>query len=304
MKNSHFSRRQFLQTAVTATSALVLGADSLLSVRGAPAPKRTAVDQVTLGSTGIKLSRLGMGTGSSNGQVQRDLGAEGFNSLVRYAYDQGITYFDCSQTYRTFEWMGAAMKGLPREKLFLQSKIPGQPEKILDAIDRHRKIYDTDYIDTMLIHCMIKDGWTDPWKRIMDGFDEAKEKGWIRSKGVSCHSVPALRTATVTPWAQVHLVRINPQGQRIDGPEEAVWVDTVHNVSPVVTEIKAMKAKGRGIIGMKIIGNGELVKAEDREKSIRFAMSLPELDAIVIGFKNRGEIDEAIKRMNSALAEV
>jgi len=53
---------------------------------------------------------------------------------------------------------------------------------------------------------------------------------------------------------------------------------------------------------MKIIGNGEFVNAEDREKSIRFAMSLPELDAVVIGFKNRGEIDEAIQRMNSALA--
>lgn len=303
MKNPNLSRREFFRASITATSALVLGAGSLVNARGANAAKRTAVDQVMLGGTGIKLSRLGMGTGSNSGQVQRDLGREGFNALVRYAYDQGITYFDCSQTYRTFEWVGGAIKGLPREKLFIQSKIPGQPEKVLEAIDRHRKIYDTDYIDTMLIHCMIKEGWTDQWKRIMDGFDEAKEKGWIRSKGVSCHSVPALRNATATPWAQVHLVRINPQGRRIDGPEQSVWVDTVHDVSPVLAEIKAMKAKGRGIIGMKIIGNGEFVDAADRERSIRFAMSLPELDAVVIGFKNRGEIDEAIKRMNSALAE-
>jgi len=303
MKNSHFSRRDFLQTSITATGALVFGAGSLIDGRSANSTKRTAVDQVTLGQTGIKLSRLGMGTGSSSGQVQYDLGREGFNSLVRYAYDQGITYFDCSKTYRTFEWLGAAIKGLPREKLFIQSKIPGQPEKVLEAIDQHRKVYDTDYVDTMLIHCMIKDGWTEQWKRIMDAFDEAKEKGWIRSKGVSCHSVPALRSATVSPWAQVHLVRVNPQGRRIDGPEEAVWVDTVHDVSPVLAELKAMKAKGRGIIGMKIIGNGEFVDAADREKSIRFAMSLPELDAVVIGFKNRSEIDEAIKRMNSALAE-
>jgi hypothetical protein len=302
MRASRFSRRQFLQNSVTATGALVLGGGSVLSAPGATASKRTAVDQVTLGQTGIKLSRLGMGTGSNNGQVQLDLGREGFNSLVKYAYDQGITYFDCSQTYKTFEWIGTAIKGLPREKLFIQSKIPGQPEKVLEAIDHHRKVFDTDYVDTMLIHCMIQDGWTDRWKRIMDGFEEAKGKGWIRSKGVSCHSLPALRSATATPWAQVHLVRVNPQGRRIDGPEESVWNDTVHDVSPVVTELKAMRAKGRGIIGMKIIGNGEFVSAEDREKSIRFAMSLPELDAVVIGFKNRGEIDEAIKRMNSALA--
>ena len=302
MKHSRLSRREFLHTSLTATSALVLGAGSLTPASTQAATRRTAVDQVTLGKTGIKLSRLGMGTGSSSGQVQRALGQEGFNSLVKYAYDQGITYFDCSQTYATFGWLGGAIKGLPREKLFIQSKIPGQPEKILDVIDHHRKVFDTDYVDTMLIHCMIKDGWTEQWKRIMDGFNEAKDKGWIRSKGVSCHSLPALRGATATPWAEVHLVRVNPQGRRIDGEEESTWNDKVHDVSPVVKEIKAMKAKDRGIIGMKIIGNGEFVNAEDREKSIRFAMSMPELDAVVIGFKNRGEIDEAIQRMNSALA--
>jgi predicted aldo/keto reductase-like oxidoreductase len=302
MKTTRCSRREFLQSSITATSAIVLGGAGLGSATGAPPAKRSAVDQVTLGQTGIKLSRLGMGTGSSSGQIQFDLGREGFNSLVRYAYDQGITYFDCSQTYKTFEWLGDAVKGLPREKIFIQSKIPGQPEKILEVIDHHRKVFDTDYVDTMLIHCMIKDGWTDQWKRIMDGFDEAKQKGWIRSKGVSCHSLPALRGATETPWAEVHLVRVNPQGRRIDGPEESVWNDNVHDVSPVVTQLKAMRAKGRGVIGMKIIGNGEFVNAEDREKSIRFAMSRPELDAVVIGFKNRAEIDEAIQRINSALA--
>ena len=302
MKVSRFSRREFLHRSLTATSTLVLGTGALLGARGGTGDKRTATDQVTLGKTGIKLSRLGMGTGSNSGQIQRDLGREGFNSLVKYAYDQGITYFDCSQTYQTFDWLGGAIKGLPREKLFIQSKIPGQPKNALEVIDHHRKVYDTDYIDTMLIHCMITSDWTDQWKRIMDSFNDAKEKGWIRSKGVSCHSLPALRGARATPWAEVHLVRVNPQGRRIDGQEESVWNDKVHDVSPVVAEIKAMRAKGRGIIGMKIIGNGEFVSAEDREKSIRFAMSMPELDSVVIGFKSRSEIDEAIRRINSALA--
>jgi predicted aldo/keto reductase-like oxidoreductase len=276
MSASRINRREFLHTSLTATSALVLGTGPLLTAQGKTTAKRTAVDQVALGQTGIKLSRLGMGTGSNSGQIQRQLGQEGFNSLIKYAYDQGITFFDCSQTYQTFEWLGSAIKSLPREKLFIQSKIPGQPEKILEAIDHHRKVFDTDYVDTMLIHCMIKDSWTDQWKRIM---------------------------AAESPWVQVHLVRVNPQGRRIDGPDEIVWTDDVHEVSPVVEQLKVMRSKGRGVIGMKIIGNGEFVNAEDREKSIRFAMSRPELDAVVIGFKSRGEIDEAIRRMNSALAE-
>jgi hypothetical protein len=304
MRTRRLSRRQFLQSSVTVTGALMLSPGAFTQGRAAAA-KRTAADQVTLGRTGIRLSRLGMGTGTSNGQVLRGLGRKGFNSLVKYAYDQGITYFDCAQTYRTFEWLGGAIKGLPREKLFLQSKIWGQPDDVLAAIDHHRKVFDTDYVDSMLIHCMVQYDWTDQWKRIMDGFNEAKAKGWIRSKGVSCHSLPALRAARATPWTEVHLVRINPQGRRMDGPEQEMWPmeDEGHEVAPVLSEIKAMRAKGRGIIGMKILGNGTFVDAADREKSIRFAMSLPALDAVVIGFKNREEIDEAIQRMNRALAE-
>jgi hypothetical protein len=304
MKTKRFNRRHFLQSSLTATGALMLSPGALTTAR-ADTAKHTAVDQMTLGQTGIKLSRLGMGTGSNSGQVQHDLGREGFNDLIKYAYDQGITYFDCAQTYKTFEWLGGAIKGLPREKLFIQSKIPGQPDDVLAVIDHHRNVFDTDFVDSMLIHCMVKDGWTDQWKRVMDGFNEAKSKGWIRSKGVSCHSLPALRAATATPWAEVHLVRVNPQGRRMDGPEEVVWQaqDPGHPVAPVLSQIRAMRAKGRGIIGMKIIGNGEFVDAADREKSIRFAMSLPELDAVVIGFKSRAEIDEAIQRINHALAE-
>jgi len=297
MKPNQLTRRQFIERAAAAAGALVVTSCGSLAGNA----KRTATDQVKLGNTGIKLSRLGMGTGSNSGNVQYALGRENFNRLVHYAYDQGITYFDCAQSYRTFEWIGGAIKGLPREKLCIQSKIPGKPEDVLKAIDHHRKVFDTDYIDSMLIHCMVKDGWTDEWKRIMDAFDEAKDKKWIRAKGVSCHSLPALRAATASSWTEVHLVRVNPQAKHIDGMEQT-WDKSGTDISPVLAEIKTMHAKGRGVIGMKIIGNGDFTDPEDREKSIRFAMSRPDLSAIVIGFKNTGEVDEALRRMNNALA--
>jgi predicted aldo/keto reductase-like oxidoreductase len=148
-------------------------------------------------------------------------------------------------------------------------------------------VFDTDYIDSLLVHCMVAHDWTDQWKRVMDGFDEAKGKGWIRAKGVSCHSLPALRAATVNPWTDVHLVRVNPQGRRTDGEEEAVWSGATHDIAPVVDEIKAMHAAGHGVIGMKIIGDGQFTDPADREKSVRYAMSRPEIDAVVIGFKSR-----------------
>jgi aryl-alcohol dehydrogenase-like predicted oxidoreductase len=300
MKTNCLSRRQFIERSAAAASGLLLASCS--SLRSPYVARRTAADQVRLGNTNLRLSRLGFGTGSNSGNVQHALGQEGFNRLIRYAYDQGITYFDCAQSYRTFEWLGGAIKSLPREKVFIQSKISGKPENVLEAIDHHRKVFDTDYVDSMLIHCMVKDGWTDEFKRIMDGFNEAKEKKWILAKGVSCHSLPALRAATASDWTEVHLVRLNPQARHIDGIEQT-WDKPGHDLSPVLTEVRAMRAKGRGVIGMKIIGDGEFLRPEDREMSIRYAMSRPELDAIVIGFKNKEEIDEAISRVNLALAD-
>lgn len=295
---THLNRRQFLGAAVCGTATLALSSCSSLKQH----TRRTAVDQVPLGKTGLKISRLGMGTGSNSGNVQRALGEQGFRDLVHYAYDQGITYFDCAQSYRTFEWIGGAIKGLPREKLFILSKVPGKPENVLQTIDKHRQTFQTDYVDALLIHCMVKDAWTDEYKRVMDAFNEAKEKKWIRAKGVSCHTLPALRIATSTPWTDVHLVRVNPQAKHIDGMEDS-WEKSGTDINPVLAEIKTQHAKGRGIIGMKIIGNGDFTKPEDRERSIRFAMAQPEISAVTIGMKSRAEVDEAIQRMNQALAE-
>jgi len=301
MKTNHLSRRQFLGASAALAGAALI---TPLGLFAAEKTKRTAVDQVVLGKTGLKCSRLGFGAGSNSGNVQRALGQEGFNRLIHYAYDQGITYIDCAQGYRTFDWIGAAIKGLPREKLYLQSKIGGTPEDVLATIDKHRKTWDTDYIDSMLVHCMVKDGWTDTMKRVMDGFNEAKEKKWIRAKGVSCHSLPALQTAAASDWTEIHLVRVNPQGAHMDTPAET-WnakSDETH-VSAVMKEIKTMHAKGHGVIGMKLVGDGDFKNPEDREKAIRFAMAQSEIDCVVIGFKSPEEIDEAIQRMNRALAE-
>lgn len=303
-QGNKISRREFIQTSAMAGAAL-LAPWPVLAAADVSAPARTAVDQVALGQTGIKLSRLGIGTGSSSGHEQSALGKDPFIDLVHYAYDQGITYIDTAQAYATFNWIGDAIKGLPREKLFIQSKVPGKPEDVLASIDHHRKTFNTDYVDSMLIHCMVEGQWTDDYKRIMDGFNEAKEKKWISAKGVSCHSLPALRAATTSDWPDVHLVRINPQGKRMDGMAEEVWnnSDPTHDVAPVMAEIKNMHAKGRGVIGMKIIGNGQFKNPEDREKSIRFAMACKEINAVVIGFTKREQVDEAIERINRALKE-
>jgi len=301
MNRERITRREFLK----GTAALA-GTVLLSSCSTGPLAKRkpTAVDQVTLGKTGLKLSRLGMGVGSNSGNVQRSLGADGFNRLVHYAYDQGITYIDTADSYKTHTMVRDAIKGLPREKLFIQSKMPGVPEKPLEVLDRYRRELGVDYIDSLLTHCGTTANWDDERRRVLDAIEEAKDKKIILAHGISCHSLPALTRAAELDWVDVNLVRINPQGAHIDTPAET-WDATSDqsHLPEVLKQIKVMRQNNHGVIGMKIIGNGDFTNPEDREKSIRFTIQSGLTDAVVIGFKSPAEIDEAIMRINSALAE-
>jgi predicted aldo/keto reductase-like oxidoreductase len=301
MKTRPISRREFIARSAAIAGGVLFA--PLVARAAAGVAKRTAADQVTLGKTGIKLSRLGIGTGSTNGNVQRALGKEGFNRLIRYAYDQGITYIDTAQAYQTHPYVCDAIKGLPREKLFIQSKMPGVPEKPLEMLDRYRKELGVEYIDSVLVHCTTDAKWDEERKMVLDALQEAKDKKIIRAHGVSCHSLPALKRAVELDWVDVHLVRVNPQGVAMDTPDDE-WNahSNASHVPAVMEQLKQMREKKRGIIGMKLIGDGTFTNPEDREKAIRFVMQSDATDAVVIGFKSPAEIDEAISRINSALA--
>jgi predicted aldo/keto reductase-like oxidoreductase len=252
---------------------------------------------------GLKIPRLGIGTGSVGGSIQRNLGQDGFTRLIRYAYDQGVRYIDTADNYKTHEMIREAIKGLPRESLFIQTKMPIRPEIVsnpLAALERYRKELGVEYIDNLLIHCATKGTWVEDLKPMMNAFDEAQGKGWIRAKGVSCHGLAPLRAATANRWIEVQLARINPQGRYVDGDSPQVMAPD-GNVPEAMKEVHAMHQSGRGIIAMKLVGNGDFTNAEDREKAVQYAVNCGCVDAMVIGFKSPAEVDEAVERVNRAL---
>jgi aryl-alcohol dehydrogenase-like predicted oxidoreductase len=265
-------------------------------------PKGFTPDLVPLGKSGINLSRLGFGTGTNSGKVQRDLGREGFSRLYRYAYERGVTYIDTADSYGTHAYVKEAIRGLPRDKLFILSKMGWSPENIknpLAALDRYRRELGVEYIDCLLIHCTMKPSWPEDVKPMMDAFSEAQGRKLIRLKGMSCHGLPALRQAAKVHWADVQLARVNPQGHDVDGesPDQA---DA--DMAVASEELKTMKAMGRGIIGMKLIGNGDFKKREDRIRAVEYAMQCGFVDAVTIGFASSAQVDEALENMGAALA--
>ncbi len=307
--NHEVTRRDFLRQSAEVIGAVTIGGELITNVEAAPVV-RTASDWVPLGRLNqqkIKIPRLGLGTGTVNGKTQRDLGQEGFNALIKHAYDRGVRYLDTADNYKTHEFIRAALKAnkIPRDKIFIQTKLPLRAETTTDplkTIDRYRQELGVDYIDSLLIHCATKANWVADQKALMDAFDEAQRKGWIRTKGCSCHGLTALREATKSDWMEVQLARVNPQGVLVDGDHPTNPHFREGKVVEAMKEIKAMHDKGRGIIGMKLIGEGAFTNPEDREKAVQYALTCGFVDAVVIGFKSAAEIDEAVERINRALS--
>lgn len=293
MKN--IDRRKFIQKSALGIAGTLTATSAFANISFNPA-SNILIDEVSLGKTGMKVPRLAFGTGSFgyvHTSSQHKLGEEKFVKLAKHAYDRGVRFLETADMYGTHEFVGKALKEMPREKVTVMSKVMVYkhgdwytPEPFQKSINRFRKELDTDYIDILLLHCMVNTEWPDEYKRYMDDFSEAKEKGIIKKVGLSCHDLGALKVAAESPWADILLSRINNDGVRMDGtPEE---------VMPV---LQTAKENGKGVIGMKIFGCGKLTSDEQRQKSLNYVMQSNNVDAMTIGFENAEQMDDAIERI-------
>ncbi|MCX7046670.1 MAG: aldo/keto reductase [Candidatus Sumerlaeota bacterium] len=263
----------------------------------------SASDKVALGKTGIKASFLAMGTGmrGGGGKKQSDLtrqGEEKAFEILRHCMDQGLNFFDTADLYGTMPFVGKALKGTPREKYVLLTKLwPGKMGDWMlpsggakEEIERFRKELNSDVIDVCLIHCMQNDKWTDQHKRIMDELSELKSKKTVLAVGVSCHHLGALKMAAEHPWVDLIFARINNKSAKMDGPAE--------EVSKVL--LKA-RANGKAVVGMKIFGEGTLIQPEQKDASLQYVISNRLVDAMTIGMLKVSEVDDNIERINKTL---
>ena len=282
--------------------AASLGAAAFSRLNG-QASKRLASDWVTLGKSNVKVTRLAFGTGTHGGRVQRDLGQEQFTRLVRHAYDRGIRFFETADSYRGMpEMLAIALKGLPRESYALMTKYStpaaGNPQPKIDAFRRQLQ---SEYIDILLLHCLRPPTWENEYRSLQDGFSEAKSKKVILAHGASVHGLPALRTIPGNQWLDLMLMRTNHNGTRMDADSQ-VEVNLTGDVNEVIAHARKIHAQGMGVIGMKLCGEGRFTQADDREAAMKYVMNLGCVDAVTIGFKSTGEVDEAIDRMNRVMS--
>jgi predicted aldo/keto reductase-like oxidoreductase len=284
------NRRRFLKAGATSAGAAV-------SLSSFPhhlfaGTKKSATDRVQLGPMKVELSRLAMGTGTngaggSSNQTKK-LGVGGVADLFQSGFDQGVTFWDSADQYGSHPHLKEALKRVKREKVAILSKTHANTYQEAKAdIDRFRREIGTDYLDILLLHCMMDGNWDQRKKGAMEYIAEAREKGLVRTHGVSCHTLEALKTAAKTPWVQVDLARINPAGVAMDADPQTV-----------ISVLRQMKAAGKGVIGMKILGAGRLRNKVD--ESLQFALSLDCVDCFTIGSESRTELADLVKKIPTA----
>jgi myo-inositol catabolism protein IolS len=298
MRKKNLTRREFVGTIAAGAGLIIAGkaAAEPLSFKVSPVDPFKIV---TLGKTGIKTTLLGMGTGFNGGNRSSAITRAGNAELmIKYAFDKGIRYFDCADTYGTHPYVMKALKEIPREKYIIGTKIwmtrggipePERPDANI-VVDRFRKELNTDYLDLVQIHCMTSGNWTDEQKKQMDILEDLKAKKIILAHGVSVHSLQALEAAAASPWVDVIHVRINPFGVAMDSNDPSV----------VVPVIRKMHDSGKGVIGMKLIGNGSFSNDSAKvDQSVSFVLGLGTVDMVIIGFEKTEQIDNYILRIKN-----
>jgi predicted aldo/keto reductase-like oxidoreductase len=282
------NRRCFLRNSVVGTLAFYNFPHYLF----ASEKKKNATDRILLGPKKVEVSRLaqGSGTNGSGGSSNqtRKLGVNGLANLYKACFDDGITFWDTADQYGSHPHLCEALKSVPREKVAILTKTHASTEKEMRAdLDRFRRELNTDYLDILLLHCMMDGNWDQQKAGAMHVIEEAQAKGIVRTKGTSCHTLEALKTAAASPWVEVDLARFNHEQLFMDAAP-----NTVHGV------LKQMKASGKGVIGMKILGAGELRNRVD--ESLQFALAQDVLDCFTIGAESRAEMQDLVRRIPPA----
>jgi len=292
------TRRDFLKTTVAA--GMLTG---VAGISAASPTKKTATDLVTLGDSGVKVTRLAFGTGTFSGRVQRDLGQADFTALVRHAYDRGVRFFETADSYHGMpQMLAAALKGVPRDSYRLMTKYnTAEMENPQATIRRLCSDLGTDHVDIMLLHCVRSPHWPEELKPLEDAFSEAKEKKIILAHGASVHGLQPLRRFPGDKWLDVAMIRMNNKGVKMDSMDTHDS-DRLGDVEEVVEHVKQVHGQGIRVISMKLVGEGRFTQREERQAALKFAMNVAGVDAVTIGYKNTGEIDEAIENMNLAFS--
>jgi 1-deoxyxylulose-5-phosphate synthase len=285
-------RRDFIRhSTLFAGAAAWLGGGPFPHRLHAAATRKQAQDVVPLGRTGLRVTRLAQGTGT-NGvggrSNQTRLGLQGLADLLVAGVGSGVCFWDLADQYGSHPYAKRALQTVKRDQVAILTKTHATTAAEMRAdLDRFRREIGTDRIDIVLLHNMQSGSWPKEKAGAMDVLSEAKARGIIAAHGTSCHTLEALRAAAASDWVEVDLARLNPAGIAMDA-----------DPATVISVLRTMKQRGKGVIGMKILGAGGLRSRID--EALQYALAQDVLDCFTIGAESRAEFQDLLARIPPA----
>lgn len=154
----------------------------------------STMEYTTLGRTGMEVSRMGMGCG---GHSRLGLSYGGTNEsaarVVRAALDLGVNFIDTAESYGTEEAVGMAIRGVPREKLVISTKVGASdlsPVQLRERLEGSLRRLGTDYIDVYHLHGVTADEYPHALHVLNPALHELKTEGKIRAVGITEAFIP------------------------------------------------------------------------------------------------------------------
>jgi diketogulonate reductase-like aldo/keto reductase len=152
-------------------------------------PEKLASERIRL-NNGLEIPVFALGTFESEGPTVTE--------IVRKAIEVGYRHIDCAQAYWNQELVAPALKAVPREDLWVTSKLwrgDYTTEKVPEACDRCLRELDTPYLDLWLIH------WPDrtvPIGETLEAMYKCQEQGKVKCIGVSNFTIRHIKDALAT----------------------------------------------------------------------------------------------------------
>jgi len=243
------------------------------------------LDKILLGNTGIEVSRLCFGSLTMT-PFQANLSISEGAYLIEYAHSKGINFIDTAEIYENYGYIRTALKNIKREDFHIATKTYAYTEEMArDSLDLALKELGTDYIDIFLLHEQESIHTVRGHFEAIEYFIRQKEKGKIRSIGISTHRVSGAEAARDVNEIEIIHPIINKYGIGIqDG-----------NVDDMLRVLEEIHQKGKGIYAMKPLGGGHLIK--EVESAFNFVKSIPFIHSIAIGMQSTNEVDANVSLM-------
>jgi len=258
--------------------------------------KQTEMKYREFGSTGIKVSAIGVG-GWHLGlkHVDERLAVK----IVRSAIDRGMTFMDNCWDYNegaSETRMGKALSDGYRDKVFLMTKIDGRTKKeATRQLDESLKRLKVDTIDLVQHHEILR--YEDP-HRIFDeegahgALIEAKQAGKLRFIGFTGHKDPRIHLYMLEVAAR--------NGFRFDAVQMPLSVMDAHYRSFEKEVLPELVKNKIAVLGMKCMANGILLKSKTVKpiECLHYALNLP-TSVVITGIDSIEILDQAFEAVRT-----